>query len=105
MKATTEESLGVHRYTAQEMRVRADYLEVALADAKTAAMLRQAADDMEREEKYEYSVMWSDGSISLPSNKIEDVLEVVSDINSDGLTVCKAVRRDVGEWEEVQSET
>ena len=31
------------RYTAQEMRVRADYLEGALADAKTAAMLRQAA--------------------------------------------------------------
>ena len=30
-------------YTAQEMRVRADYLEGALADAKTAAMLRQAA--------------------------------------------------------------
>ncbi len=36
-------------YTAQEMRVRADYLEVALADAKTAAMLRQAAGAMERE--------------------------------------------------------
>ena len=36
-------------YTAQEMRVRADYLEGALADAKTAAMLRQAADMMERE--------------------------------------------------------
>ena len=36
-------------YTAQEMRVRAAYLEGALADAKTAAMLRQAADMMERE--------------------------------------------------------
>ena len=36
-------------YTAQEMRVRADYLEGALADAKTAAMLRQAADMMEHE--------------------------------------------------------
>ena len=35
-------------YTAQEMRVRADYLEGALADAKTAAMLRQAADEVER---------------------------------------------------------
>ena len=30
-------------YKANEMRVRADYLEGALADAKTAAMLRQAA--------------------------------------------------------------
>ena len=36
-------------YTANEMRVRADYLEGALADAKTAAMLRQAAGAMERE--------------------------------------------------------
>ena len=35
-------------YTAQEMRVRAAYLEGALADAKTAAMLRQAADEVER---------------------------------------------------------
>ena len=32
-------------YTEQEMRVRADYLEGALADKKTAAMLRQAADE------------------------------------------------------------
>ena len=30
-------------YTVNEMLVRADYLEGALADAKTAAMLRQAA--------------------------------------------------------------
>ena len=36
-------------YTAHEMRVRANYLDGALADAKTAAMLRQAADMMERE--------------------------------------------------------
>ena len=35
-------------YTAQEMRVRADYLEGARADKKTAAMLRQAADEVER---------------------------------------------------------
>ena len=35
-------------YTAQEMRVRAAYLDGALADAKTAAMLRQAADEVER---------------------------------------------------------
>ena len=35
-------------YTAHEMRVRSDYLEGALADAKTAAMLRQAADEVER---------------------------------------------------------
>ena len=32
-------------YTEHEMRVRADYLEGALADKKTAAMLRQAADE------------------------------------------------------------
>lgn len=35
-------------YTAQEMRVRADYLEGALADSKTAAMLLQAEDEVER---------------------------------------------------------
>ena len=38
-------------YTAQEMRVRAAYLEGALADAKTAAMLRQAADAIEQRDK------------------------------------------------------
>ena len=38
-------------YTANEMRVRADYLEGALADAKTAAMLRQAADMMDMAER------------------------------------------------------
>ena len=32
-------------YTANEMRVRADYLDGALADKKTAAMLRQATDE------------------------------------------------------------
>lgn len=42
-------------YTAHEMRVRADYLEGALADAKTAAMLRQAADMMDGE--YESDVL------------------------------------------------
>lgn len=42
-------------YTVHEMRVRADYLESALADAKTAAMLRQAADMMERESTREKS--------------------------------------------------
>lgn len=42
-------------YTAQEMRVRADYLEGALADKKTAAMLRQAADMMWLQ--YDYDVV------------------------------------------------
>ena len=42
-------------YTAQEMLVRADYLEGALADKKTAAMLRQAAGAMEREAACEKS--------------------------------------------------
>ena len=42
-------------YTANDMRVRADYLEGALADAKTAAMLRQAADKIEHEATSEKS--------------------------------------------------
>lgn len=52
--------------------------------------------------KVEYAVMWSDGSISLQSSFKDDVLEAVSDINSDGLPVCKAVRREIGEWEDVK---
>ena len=42
-------------YTAQEMRVRADYLDGALADEKTAVMLRQAAYNLEREATSEKS--------------------------------------------------
>ena len=49
-------------YTAQKMRVRAAYLEGALADAKTAAMLRQAADMMEREATREKSSQVGDAA-------------------------------------------
>lgn len=80
-------------YTAQEMRVRADYLEGALADAKTAAMLRQAAGAMEREDrekKYEYSVVLS-GFVSNMHD--EDYPSTSGNI--------PIVRREVGEWEEV----
>lgn len=100
MKATTKESSGVRVCTAQEMRVRADYLEVALADAKTAAMLRQAADDMERETKYEYSVHPPEvnGVFQCRAGAELKALMLKHACNGD-LTI---VRREVGEWEEVK---
>ena len=96
----------MRRYTAQEMRKVAKSLsssEVNLCFDKRdiAAMLRQAADDMEREKrekKYEYAVKES-GSHILP---------VHSDYANpfDGLARgddhCAIVRREVGEWEEVK---
>ena len=77
-------------YTAQEMRVRADYLDGALADAKTAAMLRQAADMMERERKYEYAEKFKEGIVScLHREKPMDCCDMYSgSVN---------VRRSVGE--------
>ena len=85
-------------YTAQEMRIRAAYLERALADAKTAAMLRQAADVMEREEKrerkYEFAEKFKEGMVSY--------LHIDRPI--DHGEICQGsivVRREVGEWEEV----
>lgn len=82
------------RYTAQEMRVRADYLEGALADAKTAAMLRQAADMMECERKYEYAEKFKEGIVSyLHREKPMDCCDMYSG--------SVKVRRSVGEWEEV----
>lgn len=91
------------RYTAQEMRIRADYEESANANAKTASMLRQAADDMEREEKrkrmYEFSVKEFGGYVqplhedSVHSSFLDG--RVMGDENY------VVVRREVGDWEEV----
>lgn len=90
------------KYTAQEMRDMANclhYNSPTKLTIEAAAMLRQAADAMEREErerKYEYAVRNLDG--------------VVIDIHKDTkirAIDCKiekketVVRREVGEWEEV----
>lgn len=93
-------------YTAQEMRLRADKEERYWHDHVTAAMLRQAADAMDREakreKKWEYSVKFIDGIIS-PMHEDErlSVGGGLKAVRRDGLT---AVRREVGEWEEVRDE-
>ena len=103
MKSTTEKSLGVRRYTAQEMRVRADYLEVALADAKTAAMLRQAADMMEREEKrekkYEYGILPCGTNGVYQTRVAAELQQLILEQSGYKYPI---VRRKVGEWEEVE---
>ena len=111
MKSTAKKNSAVHRYTAQEMRVRANYLEVALADAKTAAMLRQAADMMEREESreknYEFVVKFfrkrSDKCIGRSADHYDSLDCARSrhrpDTNGE---LVKFFRRSVGEWEEVK---
>ena len=107
MKTTTKESLAVRRFTSQEMRVRADYLEAALADAKTAGMLRQAVDDMEREKKYEYAAMFvrklTGKRIGESASHYGSLAEAKDNhhwplVGEDIVFV----RRAVGEWEEVK---
>ena len=75
-----------------------------------AEMLRQAADDMEREKKYEYATKWDDGKIDGISPCKDEVtdsisfVQYISSISADNQTGCKLVRREVGEWEEVPNE-
>lgn len=89
------------RYTAQEMR------EMALVEESygwdvVAKMLRQAADDLEREEKrernYEYAEKFKEGMVAcLHRERPVDHCEMWPG--------SIAVRREVGEWEEVQDES
>lgn len=86
-------------YTAQEMRVIANIKQNILGDETTAEMLRQAADLMEREEKrekkYEYATMTDDGWVG---RSHFNLIELIDDTLDEG---DKLVRREVGEWEEV----
>lgn len=96
----------IHKtYTAQEMRDRAKGCEFN-GDLITTAMLRQAADALEREEKqpkkYEYGVRTHTGEIYGQSEDIVEVCDEVAFVNADGPTICDLVRRPVGEWEEVK---
>lgn len=89
-------------YTAQEMREEARIFEARGGSSNIAAMLHQAADEIEREErrekKYEYAVKWNDGLITQISQTFpcKGELDAIRKYN---LTV---VRREVGEWEEVK---
>lgn len=86
------------RYTAQEMR------EMALVEESygwdvVAKMLRQAADDLEREKKYEYAARYSDGHIpAFYYRSKEDVLDGECPFSDEEFVV---VRREVGEWQTV----
>ena len=91
------------RYTTQEMRVRANYEESANANTKTAAMLRQAADDMEREEKREKKY-----EFSVDPPEINGVFQYRAGAELKALMLKHAgvidvaiIRRKVGDWEEV----
>ena len=94
-------------YAAQEMRDVAEclhYNSPTKLTIKAAAMLRQAADMMEREKRYEYAVMYTAlngrGCISavrahcIAASK--NILSLYKDENAN------IVRREVGEWEEVR---
>ena len=87
-------------YTAQELREAANIYECGYFCDNVIEMLRQAADMMGREEKYEDSVKFIDGIIS-PMHEDErlSVSGGLEAVRRDGLT---AVRRTVGEWEEVR---
>lgn len=98
------------RFTAEEMRVRANYEEYANMNMKTARMLRQAADDLEREEQrakgYEYAVEYIRkrtgkcvGKSASHFARIEDAKRAHT-FSTSG-EVLRFVRREVGEWEEV----
>ena len=91
------------RYTAQDMRETADGLkdDPGMDALIIADMLRQAADDMEREEKrerkYEYAEKFKEGMVAcLHRERPVDHCEMYPG--------SIAVRREVGEWEEVKDE-
>lgn len=109
------------KYTAQEMRSKADEFKEYLDNPNHFAvkefddesrvlmeMLRQAAVLQEREEmrerKYEYAILWDyDDSLFEASIFHEYIKRRMDEMNADG-PVCHLVRREVGEWEEVQNE-
>lgn len=105
------------RYTAKDMREAADnfWVNGVICEVKdkdghvvkhikhdaVIAMLRQAADAMEkegkREKKYEYGVKWDDDEEVKPHSK-QTAESIVMEF---GKEIVKAVRRSVGEWEEI----
>lgn len=107
-------------YTAQELREAADYFAVGgghdLLDGKTtllslgkedvAAMLRQAADMMEREKKYEYTVIAKrhDGGVFIDTEHFSTLESAKKNAENGFYDVIRYERREVGEWEEVPNE-
>ena len=92
-------------FTAQELRQRANEEEHLWHDHLIAAMLRQAADALEREnnrnKKYEYAVKWLDEN-SVANNMGEHREWAESIVRDVGASKVRLVRRSVSEWEEVK---
>lgn len=93
------------KYTAQEMRQRANAEEHLWHDRLTAEMLRQAADIMEREKKYEYVARYIsriNGEICENfGNRYDTKEEVMENALRSCCVQTTIMRRAVGEWEEV----
>lgn len=90
------------RYTAQEMRDMADLFDYGM----TAEMLRQAADDLECEKRYEYSVKYV-GKVSGIEIGRETYVYGSKELAMKAGESYKGekavlIRRAVGEWEEVK---
>lgn len=86
------------RYTAQEIRTA---VQRSICEDNIAEMLLQYADELEREKKYEYAVRMDSGEVYRQFHDITEARDEAEFVNSDGLIICHAVRREVGEWEEV----
>ena len=89
-------------YTAQEMRDVAQclhYNSPTKLTVEAAAMLRQSADAMDREEKcekkYEYALELLDGSVLHLHYNDKSAIKIIMSCET-------IVRREVGEWEEVR---
>lgn len=102
------------KYTAQEMRQRADMEQYLWNDSTTAAMLRQAADAMEREEKRKQYHEYIAGCSGVKREKKYEyvcyghvfhtfngamIYSIENECQGQRPTI---VRREVGEWEEVK---
>ena len=96
-------------YTAQEMRNCADNCDASRINPCVSAMLRQAADVMEREEcrdkKYQYEVWYTakDGGARRSTGRafsLESAKRILSMYKE--FSDAHIVRREVGEWEEVK---
>lgn len=82
-------------YTAQEMRERAEMCE-RYSDVATAEMLRQAADALEREKKYEYRITTVVADYGFLT------LEKAKEFKRHHKLDEPIFRREVGEWEKLK---
>lgn len=98
-------------FTAQEMRHAEDSREAWGDNDEVNNMLRQAANAMEREKKYQYAVKCNGNTIYANCNgdAIYNITtnacrarSSVKELKAEGFINPRLVRREVGEWEEVK---